>query len=63
MIDNNKPRKILSIIEEKEYFQNAVEKLREYGKLLKKKHHHEEKRKTLREIKKIAIELTELPKP
>lgn len=63
MSDPSKPRIRLSVIEEKERLKRAAEKLKRYGFLLKKKHHRKEKRKMLREIKKIAIELTEPLKP
>jgi len=51
------PRHVLSIIENRQNDKKAVEKLREYGRLLLKKHNRKKRHKVLRELKEIAKEL------
>lgn len=55
MNDLAKPhRHVLSIIENRQGDKKALEKLREYGRLLLKKHNRKKRHKVLKELKEIT---------
>ena len=57
-IDHQKGlRRTLRILEARQFEKKILEKLKEYGRLLKKKHNRKERHKVLKELKELAKEL------
>lgn len=57
--NKSQPKRSLLILKNKEQDKKAIEKLKEYGKLLMKKNNRKQRHKLLRELKETAKKLVE----